>query len=497
MSSADLTRQRLSRIALRTDDDAPPPPGCAAFVGQVAAGSSPSVGEFFLVNPVTVGGAEVLGGAGDFDAGAAAVPVYLVGPGTPGVGDMLVCRSVDFRWVAEFQGGCRLCLTALGGPYGYLPGSDVVISQDGTTFCTGTTDSSGTFCCSVPAPGVYTATITHPSFMTETVTVFACVPCSCYYPKVLSAVIAPQVVYAFLGFASHPYLDAAYPGPSSPPPYTLTYGPRPSDVPKTISVQTPTGPPAGRGDLVAEMPDSAWFSAEFAITIAGNPGFTGCWYGWVSGCTFHVAFLVNLPIFTGAPPTWYAVEPENPYSGPITTCDPFEIDGFWTPFSGFGLPTSGVITGSHGSDDLPPPVPPPPFGNGLGGYFNKRYGPGTTVPTARPVPYILNMLLSGVTFSGGTYHGHVGTPITANIDSPNGLAANNLTNGYIPPGPVAWVSSDTSVLTVASSSTNTGLQSITPVGVGSAIITASFTDTLAVDGSLAAISLLSQHITIS
>ena len=64
----------------------------------------PRVGKFLLVNPVEVLGAEVEGGAPAYSVGMAVVPVYLAGPWVPMVGDLLVCRFVDFRWVADRQG---------------------------------------------------------------------------------------------------------------------------------------------------------------------------------------------------------------------------------------------------------------------------------------------------------------------------------------------------------------------------------------------------------
>jgi hypothetical protein len=89
-----------------------PSPGSAAMVGRVASASAEiAVGKFLLVNPVSVLGAEAEGGAGVTLADTTTtVPVYLVGPGLPQTGDLLVCRFVDFRWVAERKGA-----TAPGG----------------------------------------------------------------------------------------------------------------------------------------------------------------------------------------------------------------------------------------------------------------------------------------------------------------------------------------------------------------------------------------------
>ena len=73
------------------------------MVGQVVSVAAKiAVGDFLMVNPVSVFGAEAEGGSGVTTInGAVSVPVYLVGPGLPKTGDMLICRFIDHRWVAE------------------------------------------------------------------------------------------------------------------------------------------------------------------------------------------------------------------------------------------------------------------------------------------------------------------------------------------------------------------------------------------------------------
>ena len=64
--------------------------------------ASPAVGKFLMMNPVSVLGAESEGAAGVITVNSSVkVPVYLVGPGVPQTGDLLVCRFVDYRWVTQ------------------------------------------------------------------------------------------------------------------------------------------------------------------------------------------------------------------------------------------------------------------------------------------------------------------------------------------------------------------------------------------------------------
>jgi hypothetical protein len=82
--------------------DASPP----CMVGQVVTESAAiAVGKFLKVHPVSVLGAEQEGGNGTFAVDdSTTVLVYLVGPHRANQGDMLVCRWIDFEWVAD-RGG--------------------------------------------------------------------------------------------------------------------------------------------------------------------------------------------------------------------------------------------------------------------------------------------------------------------------------------------------------------------------------------------------------
>ena len=86
-----------------------------SFLGRVVTPSSLlRGGRFCKVVPTATGGAEAEGKQASFatlatgSAGATSSPpvlVYLMGSFLPSTGDLLVCRFVDHRWVAEATGG--------------------------------------------------------------------------------------------------------------------------------------------------------------------------------------------------------------------------------------------------------------------------------------------------------------------------------------------------------------------------------------------------------
>lgn len=100
MANFDRVKERI-RVGRPADN-----PGTAVMVGRVVTPSTAiAVGKFLTVTPLSVLGAEVEGGAGATTVdSSAAIAVYLVGPQPAQQGDLLVCRFVDFRWVAD-RGG--------------------------------------------------------------------------------------------------------------------------------------------------------------------------------------------------------------------------------------------------------------------------------------------------------------------------------------------------------------------------------------------------------
>ncbi|GAC1472969.1 MAG: hypothetical protein NVSMB9_20850 [Isosphaeraceae bacterium] len=126
------------------------------MVGRVVTPSAQiAVGKFLTVQPVSIFGDEVEAGmAVTVVDTSASVPVYLVGPRPAQQGDLLVCRFVQFRWVADRGGstqegvigkGC----TCSGGVAGSTPATvyqHVVVSSypDNTIFFPATLEYGST-----------------------------------------------------------------------------------------------------------------------------------------------------------------------------------------------------------------------------------------------------------------------------------------------------------------------------------------------------------------
>lgn len=135
----DLDDLRLDRSGLRVPD--PTAFGGPAFVGRNAT-ASPVVGHFILVHPVRVLGVEVEGGLPIKSVDTSvSLPVYLLGPGIPALGDDLICRRVRHRWVAERKGSAPVLIgpgNILGCPCQALPARIAIhpLSEgcDGGTF---------------------------------------------------------------------------------------------------------------------------------------------------------------------------------------------------------------------------------------------------------------------------------------------------------------------------------------------------------------------------
>jgi hypothetical protein len=101
----DLWRLRLRRDGFLLPDAGSQTGGAPAFLGLVVStGANLGVGKFMLVNPVDVTGAEVESGAAGLTVDTSVtVLVDAIGPAAPATGDYVVCRHVNFRWVADKQ----------------------------------------------------------------------------------------------------------------------------------------------------------------------------------------------------------------------------------------------------------------------------------------------------------------------------------------------------------------------------------------------------------
>jgi hypothetical protein len=101
----DFERLRRRQQALRRLDPERGGGGAPAFLGQVASTTGLAAGQFYPMNPAQPLGSETEGGAGQFTVDTSTtILVDVLGPGTPSKGDILICRFVDHRWVAERSG---------------------------------------------------------------------------------------------------------------------------------------------------------------------------------------------------------------------------------------------------------------------------------------------------------------------------------------------------------------------------------------------------------
>lgn len=279
----DLWRLRLRNNAFRPPRPSLASGGAPAFVGRVTT-ISPAVGEYLLVTPVTVTGAEVEGGTGTIIDGSGSVPVYLVGPSTAITGELLACRFVDYRWVAE-----RVA-TSTGGGTAFLhvvgcdipPGIPVVIYQSGTPVASGTTDpTTGLIDISALTPGV--------SYMIKT-----------------TAYGAPRWSTTGSLFT--------IPNPIPFPGYTMAVGI--GTGPGYICVVDPpcNYPLSNRLTFVSDGPPlyAGTATAAYGSISLGGGGFI---LGWQGGFSSEVGY-----IFTG---TVLESSGGHHLDGGITSCDPF------------------------------------------------------------------------------------------------------------------------------------------------------------------------------
>lgn len=104
--SDDLYRLRIDRSNSRPIDRGTTSSASPAFVGKVTStGTNLGAGKFARVTPQMLLGDEVEAGAGTKADQPGSQLVYILGPSAPATDDLLVCRFVDYRWVAERMTG--------------------------------------------------------------------------------------------------------------------------------------------------------------------------------------------------------------------------------------------------------------------------------------------------------------------------------------------------------------------------------------------------------
>ncbi len=358
MSDHDTLRDRIRRDVRRPDGGPRRAAGSPAVVGQLATGSTAVVGQFADVVFQTVTGAETLGLPGTFTADSVSTPVLMLGPGAPSSGEMFVCRHVGYRWVSQFHhasAGCTLCLTAVDTSGNPEVGATVTVKDDsGATVATGTTDSSGKFCAPVPGAGHYTATITKAGYTTITQDVYPCESCACRVPRVLTLTQQMKQICDWFDVIS----DA---------PWTLTYGARPAGLPATGTTCSYGYP--------YSLPAASWWGGPFPMAAtAGSPQsyYQAYIRAYVHACTISIEYYVYSG-GSGYYPKWYRDDwgtitiglngavtyPNSTTVRYRNTCSPFVMQYASVISGGLGTTpsvvgsTSGILTGTHGSDDIP------------------------------------------------------------------------------------------------------------------------------------------------
>jgi hypothetical protein len=134
-------RNRQLELARRIDnlDPGQTGGGTARFVGQVyTAGTLPTCTPcIYLTHPVQLGGTEGEGaGGGPAVDSSRSVPVVVLGPRAPAVGDLLVAHSAGGRWVAERGSGIALthCFGTCVNPDLHVDWFDTQITDDNGTW---------------------------------------------------------------------------------------------------------------------------------------------------------------------------------------------------------------------------------------------------------------------------------------------------------------------------------------------------------------------------
>lgn len=104
-------RSRARRDGRRPPSRSAEAQGAPAFLGLVT--SQPAAGKFFRACPIAPSGGETDGGAASYGPPGPPVLVYWLG-GSASVGDRVVCRFVNYRWVASTNRRSTPTLASVG-----------------------------------------------------------------------------------------------------------------------------------------------------------------------------------------------------------------------------------------------------------------------------------------------------------------------------------------------------------------------------------------------
>jgi hypothetical protein len=160
LTERDRIEETVQRALLARRD---PADSARKIVGSVYNGGAmpTAVPAWFLTHPADFGCNESEGGpcAPSIDT-TSTVPVLVLGPKVPSVGDLLPARMIGGKWVAERGGGggctTKICLSS--GCGGGATNVLVTILNGSTRISSGATDSTGCVTLSIPSAGSYTVT---------------------------------------------------------------------------------------------------------------------------------------------------------------------------------------------------------------------------------------------------------------------------------------------------------------------------------------------------
>ena len=137
---------------------------------------------------------------------------------------------------------------------------------------------------------------------------------------------------------------------SQPEPlYTLTYGPRPADIPKDLQLLFYSAPGGVKDPFFVTMPDAAWFSTPVPARIFGVDTHV-YFYLWMQSCVANV-MVIDAPYgfntYVGGNTSATKGAGNNVIRYVQTRCQPqFEMK--------FDLSLPPYLTGAHGADDILP-----------------------------------------------------------------------------------------------------------------------------------------------
>lgn len=177
----DLDRERYRRLERPQPGPPPVPSSAATQLVQVFQETllPTSPGHFFATHPVVITGNEVEGGPATVTPSADVMYVDVIGPGVPGIGDLLIAKSQSWRWTASFGKAtkpvqhARLCFDLAAceiSPDSSIGATVTLFGRAGgvdTTIGSVTTDANypAQFCFDVPSgSGLLGFKLSHPQY---------------------------------------------------------------------------------------------------------------------------------------------------------------------------------------------------------------------------------------------------------------------------------------------------------------------------------------------